>query len=308
MPARDPESRPLGWPRDILIFGIGALGLRLAGSLLLDATDAASATDAAGTAPPPSVALAGTWPEGLAALRANGLGLIDAAGNEARIHLPVYERTGDLPRADLVIVAVKQHQISAVAPAVRRAVRPDGLVLTLQNGLGADAILASHVGAERVAVGVTSAGAALVEPGVVRLAGAGETLIGAAQPGSRPGSSRPNATAPKAIGAGAGEPRILGPRRGPEEGRLSGAPVEVGGSDAASLARLEAIATILTSVGLPTRRVDDIRVAQWRKLAVNAAINGVTAVIRRPNGFLLDSTPARQLAYAKGEHQPGGPS
>jgi 2-dehydropantoate 2-reductase len=47
--------------------------------------------------------------------------------------------------------------------------------------------------------------------------------------------------------------------------------------------RLQQIATTLTNAGIETRAVDDIHRWVWRKLAVNAAINPVTALAGVPN-------------------------
>jgi len=48
-------------------------------------------------------------------------------------------------------------------------------------------------------------------------------------------------------------------------------------------ARLRQVATTLTSANIPTSAVDDIHRWVWRKLAVNAAINPVTALAGVPN-------------------------
>ena len=47
------------------------------------------------------------------------------------------------------------------------------------------------------------------------------------------------------------------------------------------------IAAILSYAGLPTASTGDIDRFIWQKVAVNAAINGLTAVARLPNGALL---------------------
>ncbi|RDB43244.1 ketopantoate reductase family protein [Halomonas sp. DQ26W] len=48
------------------------------------------------------------------------------------------------------------------------------------------------------------------------------------------------------------------------------------------------LATVLTNTGLQTRAVDDIRIRLWHKLAINAAINPLTARYRIRNGQLRD--------------------
>lgn len=54
--------------------------------------------------------------------------------------------------------------------------------------------------------------------------------------------------------------------------------------------RLQQIATTLSSANIPTSAVDDIHRWVWRKLAVNAAINPVTALAGVPNREVRDNT------------------
>jgi 2-dehydropantoate 2-reductase len=53
----------------------------------------------------------------------------------------------------------------------------DGLAVTLQNGLGNDTILSKSLGLQRVSRGVTTLGATLLAPGLVRSAGDGEITL-----------------------------------------------------------------------------------------------------------------------------------
>jgi 2-dehydropantoate 2-reductase len=80
--------------------------------------------------------------------------------------------------ADVVVVLVKAPDTAAVAAHLPGLLDAGGMVLTLQNGLGAQAILAEALGADRVLVGSTAQGATLLAPGQVRHAGAGDTLLG----------------------------------------------------------------------------------------------------------------------------------
>lgn len=51
--------------------------------------------------------------------------------------------------------------------------------------------------------------------------------------------------------------------------------------------RLEMTASLFTRAGLPTSLVDDAQSLIWGKLAVNAGINPLTALLQVPNGYLL---------------------
>jgi 2-dehydropantoate 2-reductase len=70
--------------------------------------------------------------------------------------------------ADVVLVLVKSYQTTAVAPAAAAARAGDGLLLTLQNGLGNRETLEAVAGTGLVAAGVATLGATLLGPGRVR--------------------------------------------------------------------------------------------------------------------------------------------
>jgi 2-dehydropantoate 2-reductase len=86
------------------------------------------------------------------------------------------------PRADLIIVCTKARSTAQAADTARQLVAPDGLVLTLQNGLGNLEIIQAAVGETRAAAGITAQAATLLGPGQVRHAGCGPTVL-AAGPG-----------------------------------------------------------------------------------------------------------------------------
>jgi len=83
-----------------------------------------------------------------------------------------------LPPADLALVTVKAYDTAGAAETVAALAGPPSLVLTLQNGAGNVEALAARLGAERILAGTTAMGATYLGPGRVRLAGAGETVIG----------------------------------------------------------------------------------------------------------------------------------
>jgi 2-dehydropantoate 2-reductase len=74
--------------------------------------------------------------EHLAAIRANGLTLVSPDGSQQVVRkLRATDDFGEAGRQDLVILAVKQHVISRVAPQLRRMFDADTMVMTAQNGL-----------------------------------------------------------------------------------------------------------------------------------------------------------------------------
>ena len=96
------------------------------------------------------------------------------------------------------------------------------------------------------------------------------------------------------VGATAQAARRLGPGRV----RHSGAGATVIGREGARVDEpLKRLAATLTDAHLPTTAVEDIACHLWRKLAVNVAINGVTALAGVANGAVA-TDPALRAAAA----------
>lgn len=117
------------------------------------------------------------------AIQRQGLTIEDAAGNRRLLRVEATTEPERLtPDFDLAIVFTKSYDTADAARTAESLLKADGLALTLQNGLGNLDVLLSAVGPGRAAAGVTSHGGTLVEPGLVRHAGAGPTLLGAPSP------------------------------------------------------------------------------------------------------------------------------
>lgn len=119
----------------------------------------------------------GSWPEGVAALRSNGVTIVEADGSQKTYPVDVRQRARDCAGTDYALVLVKSWQTEHAAHQLAECLAPDGVALTLQNGLGNREMLAKHLGAQRVTLGVTTSGANLIGPGVVRQAGDGVTTL-----------------------------------------------------------------------------------------------------------------------------------
>lgn len=117
-----------------------------------------------------NITMLGTWQAALDTLNKKGATLIDINGKKSTY--PVHAVT-QCQNSELALVLVKSWQTERVAQQLANCLTPNGLAITLQNGLGNNAILASRLGAGSVVQGVTTTGAALVEPGVVRAGGEG---------------------------------------------------------------------------------------------------------------------------------------
>jgi len=124
------------------------------------------------------VTMLGSWSDGLAALQAYGVRVLDA-NSEVRTY-PVRATADPAECRDILraLVLVKAWQTVHAAGLLAACLPSDGLALTLQNGWGNREILEQALGSERVAQGVTTLGATLVEPGFVRLGGQGPITLG----------------------------------------------------------------------------------------------------------------------------------
>ncbi len=143
---------------EFLILGTGALATLFAARL-------------AGAGLP--VVVLGTWKEGLEALRRNGARLVNAEGTEKRAFVRVTDRPQDCQGIQSALVLVKSWQTRRAALQLKDCLAEDGLALTLQNGLGNRETLAQSLGEGRVAQGITTNGAALLGPGLVKAGGEG---------------------------------------------------------------------------------------------------------------------------------------
>ncbi len=164
-------------------------------------------------------------------------------------------------RTKLALVLVKSWQTGRVARQLVDCLEPEGMALTLQNGLGNREILSGVLGIDRTALGATTIGAALVEPGKVRFAGPGKIFLENREPASPPGLAN---------------------------GRFVSA-------DGRSVS---AAAALFEQAGFPVEWVSQADSLLWGKLVISAAINPLTAILNIPNGELLKRPSACELMGA----------
>lgn len=112
------------------------------------------------------------------AMRHDGLRVDDADGSR-RIPVRATTDPADAGVVDLLIVLVKSFDTVAAVRGAAPLIGPATCVLSLQNGLGHEDVLADVVGRGRVLAGRTYVGGVLVGPGHVRSGTAGKhTWIG----------------------------------------------------------------------------------------------------------------------------------
>ena len=187
----------------------------------------------------------------IAILGMGAIGHVVARALDGRAEVVKVDRTNaplrdDAEPVDAAIVTTKTPGTAWAAEIAAKILTPDGVALTIQNGLGNYETLVEYVGRERAAVGVIYVGAQLMN-GELRATGAGKVELG-----------RPIATS--------------------------------------SRMKLDELSRLLSAGGMDVTVVDDAWPAVWRKVVTNAAVNPLTALIRRTNADLLADGPASRIA------------
>ncbi len=104
----------------------------------------------------------------------DGLRVDDDAGSR-RVMVRATTRAAEAGTADLVVVLVKSFHTESAMRGAQALIGPDTLVLSLQNGLGHEDVLADIVGRERVLAGKTYVGGVMRGPGHIQSGVAGKT-------------------------------------------------------------------------------------------------------------------------------------
>jgi 2-dehydropantoate 2-reductase len=216
---------------NITIFGVGAMGT-LFGSHL---------------SPLANVTLFGHWPEQIETLQREGLTITRPDGQQSHHILTVTNKLEQVPPSDVALILVKSYQTTRAAHQAAKVLRPQGVAITLQNGLGNLEAVATAVGETRAALGITAQGATVIAPGQLRHAGNGPTYL--------------------ALTPGLAEP-------------------------------LREVVALFNEAGLETSLVDNASSLVWGKLAINAGINPLTALLEVPNGALVENESWRQIMAA----------
>jgi len=113
--------------------------------------------------------------EQLKALRQNGIAL----EGDRPIHLPSVKATDDpatIGKVDMVIFSVKLRDTESAARQILPLIGPDTGIISLQNGVTKDDMLAPIVGREHLLGGAAYIGVSVARPGVIRKAGTLERL------------------------------------------------------------------------------------------------------------------------------------
>ena len=115
-----------------------------------------------------------------------GLQVTSPNGDFRLDRVKAFRRPEEMGEVDLVLVGLKTFDNGALVGLCRPLMGPGTAVLTLQNGLGNEELLASAFGAGRVLGGVAFLGTNRGEPGGVHHLGKGHIRLGEARPGLTP--------------------------------------------------------------------------------------------------------------------------
>ncbi|MEO0700579.1 MAG: 2-dehydropantoate 2-reductase [Pseudomonadota bacterium] len=102
----------------------------------------------------------------LAAIKEGGLRLIDPDG-DITVRPVISDDASILAGSDVIVIAVKAHQLHGAIEQIRDQVGPKTRVVPFQNGVDAPDILAEAFGPERAMIGTARIFANITEPGVI---------------------------------------------------------------------------------------------------------------------------------------------
>lgn len=149
----------------VAVIGAGAMG-SLYGGMFHDAGHAVTMVD--------------RNPAVVAAIRERGMRITRADGRTDTYRVEAVELVDPAPAKafDLVLFQVKGFATEAAARALRPAVSPQTLVLSLQNGLGNEDVLRSVFPDNPLLLGISVHSAAMIGPGETNHSGVRNTVIG----------------------------------------------------------------------------------------------------------------------------------
>ena len=202
----------------------------------------------------------------LAAIRANGMRVVGEDGKETVARTLVFENTADAGPEDVIVLAVKAHQVGAVAASLAALCHDETSIVTMQNGIpfwyfhrhgGAlegtpvraadpDGSISRLIDANRVIGSVVYPAAVLEAPGVVHVV----------------------------------------------EGRR----FTLGEPDGSTSPRAQAVSAAFTRAGFKAPLISDIRSEIWLKLWGNLSFNPISALTHSTLVGLLQFPLTRELS------------
>jgi 2-dehydropantoate 2-reductase len=211
------------------------------------------------------VTMLGTWKEGIASLQRDGARIVNAEGIEQRFEVRATDDPHECVGANYALVLVKAWQTDRAATQLRNCLADDGLAVTLQNGLGNYETLVQVLN-----------DSATENTEKKREKNSKNSVVSVAKKYSR-----------VALGSTTTGATLIAP-----------GVARAGGEGVVSIQRhekLDSIESALLSAKFNVHLVEDAHSLVWGKLVINAAINPLTALLRVPNGELLNRPSAREM-------------
>lgn len=147
----------------IAVIGPGAMGM-LFGSYLSQKHD---------------VTLVGTNPAKMQTITESGVTIREMDGSERTYHPRATADAAALSPVDLVIVQVKASASEAALTKNQNLIGPETILMTLQNGMGHDALLSRFAVRGQIVIGTTQQGSYKLGEASVCHSGLGKTFLGA---------------------------------------------------------------------------------------------------------------------------------
>ena len=202
----------------------------------------------------------------LAAVKARGMKLIDEAGEYTASHITATDRIAEVGPQDVVILAMKAHQVTAVAAQLQPLLGPSTSIVTMQNGIpwwyfqkhGGEfegrrlesvdpaGTIADHIDIARVIGSVVYPACELAAPGVIR--------------------------------------------------HIEGNRFPLGELDGSESQRVQEIAAVFKQAGLKSPVLTDIRSEIWLKLWGNLTFNPISALTQATLVDICQFPQTRSLA------------
>ena len=183
-------------------------------------------------------------------IRRHGLTVESVGHWKDTLRVPVAATPAELPPLDLAVVAMKTTDNHALPSLLPRVLKPSGLVLVLQNGLGVEEQIAALVGPDRVLGGLCFLCANKTGPGSILHLDYGRILLGEFRHDRSPGGITP---------------------------------------------RLQQLAALFQTAGIPIETTPHLRHARWKKLVWNIPYNGLSVLLRTTTDRIMQHPPTRAL-------------
>ena len=210
-------------------------------------------------------------PKTLAAVKQKGL-TVHSVDDSFTVHPVASSDPRDLPKANLVILSVKRYDLDEVIKQLQPVLFANTTVLTLQNGVDAEARILELVPNVRLIGGVAYIYAKIAEPGVIEHYKKGSVAIGAwlqTMAPDPPQKEKPDIQPATVKGVFA---RLGEMRRQPTSVTAPDEPTNGG-------VTLAAVKALFDRAGIPCQVDEDIRRTKWEKMCWNVVFNPLTVLL-----------------------------